>query len=280
MLRRSLVFWFPCGVVLVDLGLRDRRSVVDRRTFLGAGFLALVAAACQDESGNEDGGGLSGGGELEPVEDCDVSTRGGSSTESTSLTLDDFDTEGGCSMTRDDILGPYYICVQNYRQSIAEDRSGKAMRMGFRVVDSSCKAIPGAIVDVWHCDAEGYYSAFDADPDIPAGESEVKATSTRFCRGAQATNAMGIAEFMTIFPGWYAGRTTHIHVRVYLPDGRRFTTQTYFAESVRDQVYAESPYDLERSAEYPTNQEEGIPPEILMRVTGTSELTATIQLVV
>ncbi len=181
-------------------------------------------------------------------------------------------------MTPEDILGPYYVCVQSFRSSIAEERPGRALRLGFRVVDSSCQPVHDAIVDVWHCDAGGNNSAFDANPDILAGESQVNATDTRVCRGAQSTNVDGIVEFQTIFPGWYAGRTTHIHVHVYLPDGRQYTTQTYFAEEVRDRVYAQNPYNAPRTAAYPTNREEDISSNMQMKVTGDSELTATILL--
>jgi protocatechuate 3,4-dioxygenase beta subunit len=53
------------------------------------------------------------------------------------------------------------------------------------------------LVDIWHCDASGVHSGFDA------GERE------RVLRGTQVTNADGVCEFTTVYPGWYQGRTVH-----------------------------------------------------------------------
>ncbi len=220
-----------------------------RRTFL---WSALAAAGCSEE--------------LPPVTSCDPLGRGGEPSAATLLTPSDFDSASECGMTEEEQLGPYYLCVRDFRASIAEDRPGLALRVGLRVVDERCAPITGAVVDLWHCDAGGHYSGFDADPDLEAGSAAVEQTATRFCRGAQVTNDAGIVEFQSIVPGWYAGRTTHLHVHAYLPDGRVFTTQTYFEESLRDSTYAMPPYDEPRSAPYPTNAHEGVPPSKIMRV--------------
>lgn len=181
-------------------------------------------------------------------------------------------------MTEEQTSGPYYLCVEDHRASIAEDRPGLPITLGFRIQDELCEPLSGAIVDIWHCDAGGNYSGFDADPEHKAGTKRVRATDTRFCRGSQTTNAQGIAQFSTIFPGWYAGRTTHIHVRVYLPDGRAFTTQTTFDEPTRDGVYLEPPYDGPRKARYRSNTDEGVAADTLMHIAQGSELRATITL--
>src|SRR5207248_8647546 len=96
----------------------------------------------------------------------------------------------------------------------------------------------GAKVDVWHCNAVGVYSAVAAQ----------NTTTQNFLRGYQLTNAHGNANFITIYPGWYSGRTPHVHFRVRLYSGTtvtyNFVSQFFFNESITNQVYATSPYTL------------------------------------
>ena len=100
-----------------------------------------------------------------------------------------------------------------------------------------CAPIKDAVVDIWHCDAGGVYSGFEA------GEGE------RFLRGTQVTNADGIAEFTTIYPGWYQGRTVHIHAKVHLDSQTVLTTQLFFDDAVSAQVYdARAVLDPRRAA--------------------------------
>jgi protocatechuate 3,4-dioxygenase beta subunit len=99
------------------------------------------------------------------------------------------------------------------------------------VVDvSSCRAIRGAAVDIWHCDAAGAYSG-------------VQGSDETFLRGIQRTDARGVAVFRTIYPGWYPGRTPHIHVKVALGGNVVHTGQLYFPEAVTDAVYSRPPYN-------------------------------------
>jgi protocatechuate 3,4-dioxygenase beta subunit len=97
---------------------------------------------------------------------------------------------------------------------------------------SSCRPIRGAAVDIWHCDAGGTYSGF-------AQEGTAGRT---FLRGIQRTDANGLAVFKTIYPGWYSGRTVHIHVRVYIGGNIVHTGQLFFPEAITDAVYRRSPY--------------------------------------
>ena len=106
-----------------------------------------------------------------------------------------------------------------------------------------CTPLADAVVDVWHCDASGVYSGFDE------GEGE------RFLRGAQVTNEDGIVQFRTIYPGWYPGRTPHIHVKVHVDRQTALTTQLYFDEETSDRVYARAPYEQGRDQ---TNAADGI----------------------
>ncbi|MCS7008130.1 MAG: hypothetical protein NZL88_11310, partial [Gaiellaceae bacterium] len=84
--------------------------------------------------------------------------------------------------------------------------------------------------DVWHCDAAGVYSGVQGD------------TGT-FLRGIQRTNAKGVATFRTIYPGWYPGRTPHIHVKVALGGAVVHTGQLYFPDGITDAVYRRPPYN-------------------------------------
>ena len=100
-------------------------------------------------------------------------------------------------------------------------------------------------MDVWHCDAEGAYSG------VQGAESET------FCRGVQLTDAKGVAEFRTVFPGWYTGRAVHIHVKVS-PDGdQTHTGQLFFDPAATSAVYEEDPYAVRGEAETP-NESDGI----------------------
>jgi protocatechuate 3,4-dioxygenase beta subunit len=68
----------------------------------------------------------------------------------------------------------------------------------------------------------------------------------KFLRGYQATDASGTTQFMTIYPGWYPGRTVHIHFKirtdVAAERGFEYTSQLYFDEAITDAVHAQPPY--------------------------------------
>jgi protocatechuate 3,4-dioxygenase beta subunit len=68
------------------------------------------------------------------------------------------------------------------------------------------------------------------------------AESETFLRVAQVTNSEGIVELVTIYPGWYRGRTSTFTPRVYLDSTTVLTTQLYFDEAVTEAVYAGEPY--------------------------------------
>jgi intradiol ring-cleaving dioxygenase-like protein len=92
-------------------------------------------------------------------------------------------------------------------------------------------------VDVWHCDAGGLYS----------DEAANNTVGKKFLRGYQITDANGAVQFTTIYPGWYSGRTIHIHFRIRTFDGStttsNFTSQLFFDETITNTVLAQSPYN-------------------------------------
>jgi len=137
-----------------------------------------------------------------------------------------------CVLTPEQTEGPYYIPKEKLRRNITEGRPGTPLKLRLAVVDAStCKPIKGAAVDIWHCDTSGIYSGF--------GQGSGSRT---FMRGIQRTNAKGIATFQTVYPGWYTGRTVHIHVKVHVRGNVVHTGQLYFPDSVTDTVYRKSPY--------------------------------------
>jgi len=144
-----------------------------------------------------------------------------------------------CVLTPEQTEGPYYIANEKVRRNITEGRPGTPLTLRLAVVDAStCKPIKGAAVDIWHCDASGTYSGFGA------GRS-----SRTFMRGIQRTNADGIATFKTVYPGWYSGRTVHIHVKVHVRGNVVHTGQLYFPDAVTDTAYRRVPYSSRPSRE-------------------------------
>jgi protocatechuate 3,4-dioxygenase beta subunit len=140
--------------------------------------------------------------------------------------------ELSCVLAPEQTEGPYYIAGEKLRRNITDGHPGTPLWLRATVVDAStCRRIKGAAVDVWHADAAGVYSGF--------GDGAANRT---FMRGIQRTNAKGLALFRTVYPGWYAGRTVHIHVKVHLGGNVVHTGQLYFPDSLTDAVYRKAPY--------------------------------------
>ena len=137
-----------------------------------------------------------------------------------------------CVLTPEQTEGPYYIEGEKLRRNITEGRPGAALLLRAFVVDAStCRPIRNAAVDIWHADAGGVYSGF--------GQG---ASNRTFMRGIQRTNAKGLAQFRSVYPGWYQGRTVHIHVKVHLGGNVVHTGQLYFPDTFTDRVYRKAPY--------------------------------------
>jgi protocatechuate 3,4-dioxygenase beta subunit len=133
-----------------------------------------------------------------------------------------------CVLAPEQTEGPFFLPGDKVRRNVTEGKAGVLLTLKLTVLDvSTCKPIKGAAVDIWHCDAIGTYAA---------------ATNKTFLRGIQKTDAKGVATFKTVYPGWYEGRTVHIHVRVSLGGNVVHTGQLYFPDAVTDKVYSRSPY--------------------------------------
>jgi protocatechuate 3,4-dioxygenase beta subunit len=148
------------------------------------------------------------------------------------------DVPGMCVLTPQQIEGPYYFDPALIRGDIREDREGIALRLSLQVVDAgSCKPIAGARVDVWHADARGWYSGYKGQSD----GHDVSTVGRTFLRGTQMTDAVGQAGFDTIYPGWYQGRTAHIHFKVFLDRTSVLVGQLYFPDALSEYIYAKIP---------------------------------------
>jgi len=213
-----------------------------RRRFLqvgGAAVLGAVLTACGDDS--------SPAADADPTTDpttgATASGAGAGTTaapaEATTLTAADFADLGTCRLTPEQTEGPFYLGDELVRRDITEGLTGHPLRVGVQVVDAACDPVPGAVVDIWHADVDGDYSAY---ADGQTGRDGDGADGTTFLRGSQVANDEGIVEFATLYPGWYPGRTVHIHTKVHLDGATKLTSQLYFPEDISDAVFAEDPY--------------------------------------
>ena len=107
----------------------------------------------------------------------------------------------------------------------------------------TCTPIKGADVEIWHCDAVGEYSGYESGATgAPGGQHATPSDSKRYLRGHQKADADGRARFLTIYPGWYRGRTPHIHLKVHVGGSVVHTGQLFFNEKTTAAVYRHAPY--------------------------------------
>src|SRR3989454_2742268 len=156
-------------------------------------------------------------------------------------------TGAACVVRPEQTEGPYFVDELLNRSDLRADPSDGTVRPGVpldltfrvsRVAGDGCTPLAGVVVDVWHCDHLGVYSDVE-----DAGFNTV---GRKFLRGYQVTDANGAARFTTIYPGWYEGRTVHVHFKLRAPAGARpgfaFTSQLYFDDALTDRVHAQPPY--------------------------------------
>jgi len=158
-------------------------------------------------------------------------------------------TSLACVLTPARTEGPYFVDEKLKRADIRTDPSDNSVQAGvplqltIRTVDSDrgCAPVQGAAIDVWHCNAQGLYS----------DEAQNGTTGKKYLRGYQVTDDTGSVKFTTVYPGWYQGRTIHIHFKVRLYDGSsetyEFTSQIFFDESLNNTVMALPAYNRGRT---------------------------------
>jgi protocatechuate 3,4-dioxygenase beta subunit len=171
-------------------------------------------------------------------------------------------TTPACVVRPQQTEGPYFVDEKLNRSDIRTDPSdgstkpGVPLRLVFQVTqvsDNSCTPLENATVDIWHCDALGVYS------DV--ADRHANTVGKKFLRGYQVTDARGRAEFTTIYPGWYPGRTVHIHFKIRTGSASQpsyeFTSQLYFDDAVSDRIYTQSPYSS-KGERTQRNEQDGI----------------------
>jgi protocatechuate 3,4-dioxygenase beta subunit len=180
-------------------------------------------------------------------------------TTTTTATATSSASSGTCMQLMSSVTeGPYYLDGALVRKDITEGKSGVPLTLRLTVVDATdgCTPVPGAAVEIWHCDAWGYYSGYTtANPGGSApAESEDGSTADdkTYLRGYQVANANGVVKFETIVPGWYTPRTCHIHLKVHTggekEDGTyeggkvNFTGQLFFDDEIAESIFALEPY--------------------------------------
>lgn len=195
---------------------------------------------------------------------------------------DDF---GGssCEMLKDSFEGPYFTCSPSLGKEIAADQNGVPLTIALRLIGKDCQPVPNGVIDIWACNADGYYSGYSNDPDkmppmfraMLLGHVKPD-TADRFCRGALRTDADGIAEFNTIYPGYYYGQPIHVHFKVHLEGKNLLTSQANFPEIWNEKIMKSQPYNSQRSKDRNVGQS-GFP--VMQIVEKGSNLLAVLDLV-
>lgn len=219
-----------------------------------------------------------------------------------------------CQLTAEQEVGPFYVKNELLRTDIREGKPGLPLQLRLVVLDArTCRPLPRAAVDVWHCDAMGLYAGYTKmdprgpgpmpgrpggpppppgfrpdhpDPNHPGnrpgppeGMGPPPPTRTTdeltFLRGVQFTGAGGEITFQTVFPGFYMGRTNHIHFKVregghvgvrpgdsghaqtYLQGHTAHIGQVFFPEEFTAELMRHQPYASHR-IERTTPAEDGI----------------------
>lgn len=189
---------------------------MDRKDFLKRGFGSLLGIAAIVSACRQDG--------VDPVDTTSTGSTNGNPA-------------SNCAVTPSETAGPFPTkSPANFvRKDIRDDRTGVPMTMNIALKNASagCAALAGALVDVWHCDKDGYYSEYGG-----SGMQGVNLQNVDFLRGRQTTDANGLVSFNTVFPGWYSGRAPHVHVHVYTSSGKSLlVTQIAFPYDVTNAVY-------------------------------------------
>jgi protocatechuate 3,4-dioxygenase beta subunit len=191
--------------------------------------------------------------------------------------VDLLDGAGTCTLTPETIAGPTWFDAHAVRSDIRDGRPGTPLDLAFRVVHAGpCTPVANAVVDLWQCDAQGVYSGFaDASPGQGGsrggvdeyGDNESAATTAeRFLRGTQVTDAGGLVQFATVYPGWYPTRTAHLHLKVHLDGSTALTGQLFFDDAVTDGVYAQPPYAQHTGRDTRNDRDPFFSPAALLRL--------------
>lgn len=161
-----------------------------------------------------------------------------------------------------DVAGEYV------REDVVEGQAGVPLLLDYQVIDiESCEPIPKVYLEIWHCNATGVYGGVVANGN--GDTTDASNLDNTFLRGIQPTNADGVAQFESVFPGHYTGRTPHIHVMVHtnatlqanetlgLDNYASHVGQTFFDQTLITAVETTEPY-ASNTQPLTTNEQDGI----------------------
>jgi protocatechuate 3,4-dioxygenase beta subunit len=216
---------------------------MERKEFLKKGFASLgliaiapLVSACQKDTVD--------------------TTTSGTTTSTTGST--NGNSSSNCTVTNSETEGPFPTKSPTtlVMQNIKSDRTGTPLNVTITIknTNANCVALAGAMVDIWHCDRDGLYSEYGG-----TGMQAADMTAYHFLRGRQTTNANGEVGFSTIFPGWYSGRATHIHVHIYNASGKSLlVTQIAFPVAVCDTVYTTATQYYTKGKQDTSNEKDNV----------------------
>lgn len=196
-----------------------------------------ASALTSDDAGTTADSGSTG--DATPAADSGVAWATGGTASMTGNYVDPFPTSvPSCTLAHAVTEGPCTEAADQVRKDISEGYSGLPMRLALRVVDGSCNPIAGATVKVWHTQKNGSYSGNTPNPGMCLKDQADSAK--HYFRGVQTTNATGRVDFDSCFPGWYKGRTVHVHYTV-TANGKSFTSQLVFDQNLVNEIFTSHP---------------------------------------
>jgi protocatechuate 3,4-dioxygenase beta subunit len=211
--------------------MEQSRKIFLKKFLIGAGSVPLIVESCKKS---------------------DLANGSSTGTDSGS-------GSGSCTVTDTETDGPYPLYNSRgsaiQRVSIADGKTGVPLNISITIknVNNSCAVLANAIVDIWHCDKDGYYSGYSNSGYLGTQNN----SSLVFCRGRQITDSNGLVKFESIYPGWYSGRCIHIHVQIYVGSSLKLTTQIAFPDTINAAVCATSLYAAHGQPDT-TNTKDGI----------------------
>ena len=207
-------------------------------------------------NGGNGGNGGRGGGGGRPT--GPPSGPGGDGGDTGSGGGSDVSTNSSCLQAKVLTEGPYWVDEKLNRSDLYATAAGQMLSLELLVYNTSikdkCVPVPNAMIDLWTSDADGLYS----------DEQILNTKGKTFLRGFQTTNADGLVSFLTIWPGWYQGRTVHMHVRVrtFSADGKVIinqTTQLFVDDATSDAIFAAvAPYNTRSGKRDTYNKNDGL----------------------
>ncbi|KAG9645473.1 aromatic compound dioxygenase, partial [Aureobasidium melanogenum] len=170
-----------------------------------------------------------------------------------------------CILTPEVVVGPYFVIGEYYRTNVVESQGGVPVHLEYQYIDTStCEPATGLYLEAWQANSTGVYSGIVASGN--GNDADTSNLDTTFLRGVTKVDSQGVGYFDTIFPGHYAGRSTHIHL-IAQQNGTVYDNGTYsggtishvgqlfFDESLKSAVYDTYPYTTNTQS-YTTNDDD------------------------